>query len=218
MPIKRPCANKNVVDKHWKYNEEVSSQRGARAKMDIAREQKQERRKQRLEDMDPEELEERRLAKQEKRQETLDRQKRRKQEEDAVAERHHKLDKAAAIKANQRLEYLLKQSSVFAKLKMGSGSSNKAPPPPSPPGKSHHREVHKEESDEEEEEDEEQHVFLTKQPACIKFGTLKPYQLEGLNWMIHLAEKGLNGILADEMGLGKTVRRNAVVFVVALYE
>ena len=53
------------------------------------------------------------------------------------------------------------------------------------------------------EEDEDgggdQHVFLTKQPSIIKHGNLKPYQLESLNWMIHLAEKGLNGILADEV-------------------
>jgi len=55
------------------------------------------------------------------------------------------------------------------------------------------------------------HVFLTKQPSCIKFGTLKPYQLEGLNWMIHLAEKGLNGILADEMGLGKTLQSISIL-------
>ncbi|EED93751.1 predicted protein, partial [Thalassiosira pseudonana CCMP1335] len=55
------------------------------------------------------------------------------------------------------------------------------------------------------------HVFLTKQPNCIKFGTLKPYQLEGLNWMIHLAEKGLNGILADEMGLGKTLQSISIL-------
>ena len=34
-------------------------------------------------------------------------------------------------------------------------------------------------------------------------GRSKPNQLEGLNWMIHLAEKGLNSILADETGLGK---------------
>lgn len=87
--------------------------------------------------------------------------------------------------------------------------------------KSHHRELKKKgrtkkdaedapegegiDEDEEEEgasDDSTGHVFLTKQPNCIKFGTLKPYQLEGLNWMIHLAEKGLNGILADEMGLG----------------
>lgn len=30
----------------------------------------------------------------------------------------------------------------------------------------------------------------------------RPYQLEGLNWMIRLTENGINGILADEMGLG----------------
>jgi SWI/SNF-related matrix-associated actin-dependent regulator of chromatin subfamily A member 5 len=55
-----------------------------------------------------------------------------------------------------------------------------------------------EEVDTDDEEDDKHH-FLTKQPDCIKFGQMKPYQLEGLNWMIHLAEKGLNGILADEM-------------------
>eukprot|EP00980_Cylindrotheca_fusiformis_P022389 scaffold9267_cov168-Cylindrotheca_fusiformis.AAC.1 len=48
-------------------------------------------------------------------------------------------------------------------------------------------------------------------PSCIKFGKLKPYQLESLNWMIHLAEKGLNGILADEMGLGKTLQSIAIL-------
>ncbi|OII77763.1 SNF2 family N-terminal domain-containing protein [Cryptosporidium andersoni] len=42
------------------------------------------------------------------------------------------------------------------------------------------------------------------QPTCITGGQLKPYQLEGLNWLIYLYESGLNGILADEMGLGKT--------------
>ena len=42
--------------------------------------------------------------------------------------------------------------------------------------------------------------------SCAKFGTLKPNQLEDLNWMIHLAEKGLNGILTDEMG---SARREA---------
>lgn len=32
-------------------------------------------------------------------------------------------------------------------------------------------------------------VVLRKQPDCIKFGNLKDYQLEGLNWMIHLRSK-----------------------------
>lgn len=47
---------------------------------------------------------------------------------------------------------------------------------------------------------------LTVQPGCIKFGQMRPYQIEGLNWMINLYEQGLNGILADEMGLGKTLQ------------
>lgn len=37
-------------------------------------------------------------------------------------------------------------------------------------------------------------------------GTLRPYQQEGLNWLVALYESGLNGLLADEMGLGKTVQ------------
>lgn len=37
-------------------------------------------------------------------------------------------------------------------------------------------------------------------------GTLKGYQLKGLQWLANLYDQGLNGILADEMGLGKTVQ------------
>jgi SNF2 family DNA or RNA helicase len=37
-------------------------------------------------------------------------------------------------------------------------------------------------------------------------GSLKSYQLRGLNWLLNLYEQGINGILADEMGLGKTVQ------------
>jgi len=36
--------------------------------------------------------------------------------------------------------------------------------------------------------------------------TLRPYQLEGVNWLRRLAAAHLGGILADEMGLGKTVQ------------
>lgn len=35
---------------------------------------------------------------------------------------------------------------------------------------------------------------------------MRPYQLQGLNWMVSLHHNGLNGILADEMGLGKTLQ------------
>ena len=47
---------------------------------------------------------------------------------------------------------------------------------------------------------------LTKQPSNIKNGTMRPYQIEGLNFLIGLFERSLNGILADEMGLGKTLQ------------
>ncbi len=35
---------------------------------------------------------------------------------------------------------------------------------------------------------------------------LRPYQLQGISWILALYENGLNGILADEMGLGKTAQ------------
>lgn len=43
------------------------------------------------------------------------------------------------------------------------------------------------------------------QPVLITGGTMKDYQLDGLEWLVTLYENGLNGILADEMGLGKTL-------------
>lgn len=51
---------------------------------------------------------------------------------------------------------------------------------------------------------------LIAQPSKLK-GKLKPYQLDGLNWMINLYEKGMSGILADEMGLGKTIQTISLV-------
>lgn len=47
---------------------------------------------------------------------------------------------------------------------------------------------------------------LLKQPAFIKNGELRDFQLTGLNWMAFLWLRNENGILADEMGLGKTVQ------------
>lgn len=47
---------------------------------------------------------------------------------------------------------------------------------------------------------------LQEQPAWLKAGTLRDYQLDGLNWLVYSWSKGNNSILADEMGLGKTVQ------------
>ncbi|GAA5902083.1 hypothetical protein JCM5296_006600 [Sporobolomyces johnsonii] len=50
-------------------------------------------------------------------------------------------------------------------------------------------------------------VKLTAEPEYIKKGgTLKEFQMTGLNWLAYLWSRGDNGILADEMGLGKTVQ------------
>jgi chromodomain-helicase-DNA-binding protein 1 len=46
---------------------------------------------------------------------------------------------------------------------------------------------------------------IEEQPSYLN-GTLKPFQLTGLNWLSYLWSKNENGILADEMGLGKTVQ------------
>ncbi|KAF5153468.1 SNF2 family protein [Theileria parva strain Muguga] len=46
-------------------------------------------------------------------------------------------------------------------------------------------------------------VEAVDQPKIL-VGQSKPYQIEGLKWLVGLYVKGLNGILADEMGLGKT--------------
>lgn len=50
------------------------------------------------------------------------------------------------------------------------------------------------------------HRALTEQPGYLTCGTLRDYQLSGLNWMVYNWSRGVNGILADEMGLGKTIQ------------
>lgn len=50
-----------------------------------------------------------------------------------------------------------------------------------------------------------------RQPKSLVGGTLKPYQIDGLEWMVSLYNNGLNGILADEMGLGKTIQTIALL-------
>lgn len=46
---------------------------------------------------------------------------------------------------------------------------------------------------------------LESQPPNLIGGSLRDYQMEGLNWLYKLYQANLNGILADEMGLGKTI-------------
>ncbi|RYN84148.1 Chromodomain helicase [Alternaria alternata] len=49
-------------------------------------------------------------------------------------------------------------------------------------------------------------VKLDTQPDYIKYGQLRSFQLQGVNFLAHNWCRGTNVILADEMGLGKTVQ------------
>lgn len=49
------------------------------------------------------------------------------------------------------------------------------------------------------------------QPTLLEHGTLKSYQMIGLQWLVSLYVNNLNGILADEMGLGKTIQTIALI-------
>ena len=52
---------------------------------------------------------------------------------------------------------------------------------------------------------------VVEQPKILLGGTLKEYQMKGLQWMISLYNNNLNGILADEMGLGKTIQTISLI-------
>lgn len=57
---------------------------------------------------------------------------------------------------------------------------------------------------------------IDKQPTILSGGDLKPYQVQGLQWLVSLYNNKLNGILADEMGLGKTIQ--TISLLAYLYE
>lgn len=50
----------------------------------------------------------------------------------------------------------------------------------------------------------------TKVPFLLKH-SLREYQHIGLDWLVTMYERKLNGILADEMGLGKTIQTIALL-------
>ncbi|KAI9807676.1 MAG: hypothetical protein M1825_005617 [Sarcosagium campestre] len=56
-----------------------------------------------------------------------------------------------------------------------------------------------------------QNLKSARQPDLVSGGTMRSYQLEGLEWLTTLYENGLNGILADEMGLGKTIQTISLI-------
>ncbi|CAO3702569.1 unnamed protein product [Rhizopus stolonifer] len=76
-------------------------------------------------------------------------------------------------------------------------------------GSRRRRKTEKEEDEEilnDEEAEVEELTVFTESPKYVTGGSLREYQIQGLNWMVSLFENGINGILADEMGLGKTLQ------------
>lgn len=51
---------------------------------------------------------------------------------------------------------------------------------------------------------------MTPIPFLLKH-VLREYQHIGLDWLVTMFERKLNGILADEMGLGKTIQTIALL-------
>jgi len=131
-------------------------------------------------------------------------------------EQNAKMTASSERSSEARIQFLIEQADVFARFMDGGvdslkkkkkGKKGKAAAPAGKGGARTRKT--------EEEEDEEIMAAqmkgktltrLTVQPECIKFGTMRSYQIEGLNWLINLYEQGINGILADEMGLGKTLQ------------
>lgn len=52
--------------------------------------------------------------------------------------------------------------------------------------------------------------MVTPIPFLLKY-SLREYQHIGLDWLVTMYERKLNGILADEMGLGKTIQTIALL-------
>jgi len=113
------------------------------------------------------------------------------------------------VTANARLDFLMQQAEVFSHFVREDGASagaskrgrKKAAGAGSPSGR--RAKGRKSENEEDQElvaaamDGPESTGRLTKQPSMLKFGTLRDYQLEALNWLINLYDTGINGILAE---------------------
>ncbi|KAF7981341.1 hypothetical protein HWV62_33785 [Athelia sp. TMB] len=146
----------------------------------------------------------------------------RKVEEGKLMAQRQEMDKAKITDAVKRYSYLLGQTELFkhfVDIKRARdpeyAAMMDAQPKPKGRGRkkagdntARHRKSEKEEDEElmKEGADESDAPYVFEESPSFINGTMRAYQLQGLNWMVALHHNGLNGILADEMGLGKTLQ------------
>lgn len=119
---------------------------------------------------------------------------------------------------DEKLKLLLEQAEMYTHV-MLEDKFEGSKPTPSKKGK-RGRKISKRRTHLEDDSDPDKQYVLTRliaQPAKLR-GKLRGYQLDGLNWMINLYEKGMSGILADEMGLGKTIQTIALLCFLSQYK
>ena len=117
----------------------------------------------------------------------------------------------------ERLKFLIKQTEILVHFLIGGKAEDNSKNKKSEKGSKRKSISHANKTnadielidDEDNDDIYEQEKTITRlysQPSILVGGKLTNYQLDGLNWIISLYERGLNGILADEMGLGKTIQ------------
>ncbi|EME43167.1 hypothetical protein DOTSEDRAFT_72522 [Dothistroma septosporum NZE10] len=122
---------------------------------------------------------------------------------------------------DSRISHLLKQTDGFlnelaasVKAQQRTALGNSASPEPEPEAEENAEPDSEDESKPKIDYYEVAHRIkepVVAQASNLVGGTLKEYQVKGLQWMISLYNNNLNGILADEMGLGKTIQTISLI-------
>jgi hypothetical protein len=127
------------------------------------------------------------------------------------------VDGGSGDQREKRLNYLMAQSEVFSHF-MEENSDLNLGKKKSKTGRTRMTEAAEDARLMKDAQSQLQVHRVTQQPSTIT-ATMRPYQIEGLNWLVKLHDNGINGILADEMVCSRRPfrlalrRRRGIVFV-----